>query len=78
MATPGTCPKYDNAEKQKLLDEGRYFNCGKPGYMSRACPCPKENPCENPARKAVCLPRIKEGGRDSDEDTLNEPGKEEP
>ena len=61
-----------------MSDESRYFNYSKPGYMSRVYSCPKENPRKTPVRKAVCLLRIKEGGRDLDENTLNESGKEGP
>lgn len=70
-ATPGVRPKYDNAEKQKLSDEGRCFNCGESGHLARACPRPKK---ENPR----ATPKEVRFQKDSDEDTLNESGKEGP
>jgi Zinc knuckle len=71
-ATPGARPKYDTAEKQKMSDEGRCFNCGETGHMARACPRPKK---ENPKKTRS----QKEDKRDSEEDTAYESsGKEEP
>lgn len=72
--TPGVRPKYDDAGKQKLSDEGRCFNCGETGHMARACPRPKENTRATPAKEV----RFQKKDLDSGSDTANESGKEEP
>ena len=46
--------------------------------MARVCPYLKENPRTTPVRQTVYFLGIKAGSRDSDEDILNELGKEEP
>ena len=47
--------------------------------MARVYPRPKkEDPRATPVRQIVRFPGIKAGNRDSDEDILNELGKEEP